>query len=106
MTATSGPFNYQVDEKKEFLKAQILRNRLNNRVFKINEEMTNVYKQNIALQRKLDDIKYRGTGISNLQSGASIATASMRLSRGPSRDGFASNAGINKSPTAGTGRDG
>ena len=35
-----------------------------------------------------------------------MATASMRLSRGPSQQGFASNGGMNKSPTAGTGRDG
>ena len=36
--------------------------------------MSQVYKENIALQKKLDSIKHRGNGISKLANGVSFAT--------------------------------
>jgi len=37
-------FNFQVDGKEEVLKLTILRNRINSRHYKINSEMTEIYK--------------------------------------------------------------
>jgi hypothetical protein len=65
---TDPHYNYNIEARREQLKANIMRNKLNNKVFKINEEMTEVYRQNIAMQRKLDSIKVRAVSISNLNS--------------------------------------
>ena len=62
LLATSSSANYHLEEKKELLYTNIQRNRINSRVFKINEEMGHVFKQNIALQKRLDTIKQRGPG--------------------------------------------
>ena len=75
LLAPSSSANYHLDEKKELLLTTIQRNRINNRVFKINEEMSHVFKENIALQKRLDAVKHRNVGISHLRGGGvSLAT--------------------------------
>ena len=49
LLAPSSSIGFHLDEKKELLLTTIQRNRINNRVFKINEEMSQVFKENIAL---------------------------------------------------------
>jgi len=56
--------------------------------------MSQVYKENIALQKRLDTIKQRGNGISNLKAGVSFATL----------NGFDSTSKQSRTPAAPGGR--
>ena len=38
-----------------------------NRTFRVTEEVMEIYRKNLLLQRKLDEIKMRGTGINNVR---------------------------------------
>ena len=55
--------DFQLDRKAAHKMHTIQRSKLVNRTFKVNEEMTNIFKNNLNLQKKLDEIKYKGTGI-------------------------------------------
>ena len=54
------------DERIEKWKLNLKKQKTLYKEFLLTEQVCEIYKQNIALQKKLDDIKFKGTGISNL----------------------------------------
>ena len=61
MSPTSS-IKFNVDERNEMRKMTILKNRLNGRLFHLNEAMTSIYQKNVSLQNKLDEIHLKGSG--------------------------------------------
>lgn len=61
----SGFLQYQIDEKQEKLKRRLYKQKLVNKRFKDQEYITDLYKKNLDLHRKLDIIQRNGTGIAN-----------------------------------------
>ena len=53
---------FNVDEKNEIRKMKMLRNRLNGRMFRLNQQMGNIFVDNIGLQNKIDEIHMKGSG--------------------------------------------
>lgn len=53
---------FNVDHKTEMRKMNIHKNHLNGKIFHLTEKMTGIFKQNIALQKKLDKIYVKGSG--------------------------------------------
>ena len=56
-----------VDLGKEHFLMQYNKQRVMHRTFRLTEQVVDMYKKNINLQKKLDDIKSHGTGINNVR---------------------------------------
>jgi hypothetical protein len=72
----SGFLHYQIDEKQERLKRRLLRQKVQNKRFKDQEYITDLYKKNLDLHRKLDIIQKNGTGISSREKDVNAPLAS------------------------------
>ena len=55
---------YSLDRNSETHRYAIQRNKYVSRNYNIHESLSDIYKKNLNLQKKLDDIKMNGTGIS------------------------------------------
>ena len=53
---------FNVDIKNELRKMNYIKNRLNNKMFHITEQVSKTYNENIRLQKKLDSIYTKGSG--------------------------------------------